>query len=219
MGHCASGGGLGGRLGSGWSVGSNCGRSNQDSTGSRKGKRQTGSLPMFCTLLGMNLSGKAAAMSLPTCSTVIITASKTSPRSPFILRYKNVNKSPMCSSCLWANVSGPVGIVVSDMERGSASHAGNGQVDVARGRINGDGVRLMPNGVVAQLAKVSVGLVEDRNASPAADKHQVCWHRRLQMHHLHQIGRRGQQGLLGLRLFRPRLPGRSEERRGGKESR
>src|SRR5215472_3840072 len=99
-GHCASGGGFGGRFGSGCRLGSSCGISNRDSIGSRNGKRQAGSLPTFCTLLGINLSGKAEKISQLTCSTVMIIASTTRPRRPFILRNKNVTKSPMDSSWL-----------------------------------------------------------------------------------------------------------------------
>src|SRR5438552_3786894 len=103
-GHCASGGGFGGRFGSGCRLGSSCGISNQDSIGFRNGKRQAGSLPTFCTLLGINLSGKAAKISQLTCSTVNITASTTRPRRPFIYRNKNLNKCPIGSS--WLHPSG-----------------------------------------------------------------------------------------------------------------
>src|SRR5262245_16487095 len=100
IGHCVSGGTLGANLGSRCRLGSICGMSNQDSIGPRKGKRHSGSLPGFCTLLGMNLSGKAPKISQLTCSTVMIMASATSPRRPFIFRNKNVTKSPMNSSSL-----------------------------------------------------------------------------------------------------------------------
>src|SRR6266550_6971270 len=99
-GHCASGGGFGGRFGSGCRLGSSCGISNQDSIGSRNGKEQTGSLPTFCTLLGINLSGKAAKISQLTCSTLNITTSTIRPRRPCVYRNKNLNKFPIGSSWL-----------------------------------------------------------------------------------------------------------------------
>src|SRR5262245_8678288 len=100
IGHCTAGGTPGATLGSRCRLGSSCGMSNQDSTESRTGKRQAGSLPGFCTLLGMNLSGKAAKISQLTWRTVMIMASTTRPRRPFILRNKNVTNSPMISSSL-----------------------------------------------------------------------------------------------------------------------
>src|SRR5713226_10461541 len=74
--------------------------SNQESMGFRKGKRQAGSLPGFCTLLGINLSGKAAAISQLTWRTVMIAASATRARRPFILRNKNLTNGPISSSSL-----------------------------------------------------------------------------------------------------------------------
>src|SRR3989440_10182254 len=100
IGHCTAGGIDGANLGSRGRLGSIFGVSNQDSIGPRKGKRHAGSLPGFCTLLGMNLSGKAAKISQLTWSTVMIMASSTRPRRPFIFRNKNVTNSPMSSSLL-----------------------------------------------------------------------------------------------------------------------
>ena len=146
-GHCASGGGFGGRFGSGCRLESSCGVSNQDSIGSRNGKRHLGSFPLFWTLLGINLSGNAAKISLLTWNTVIITASTTRPRRPFIFRNKNLNKSPIGSS--WLHHSGSIWIILGNTQRWSAADTGDGQVDIACCRINGDGVRFMANHIVA----------------------------------------------------------------------
>src|SRR5437588_8722440 len=75
---------------SGTSDGSNRGISNLSRIGFRNEKVQEGSFPAFCTLLGINLSGKAAAISEPTCKIVIIIARSISRRYPFKLRNRNL---------------------------------------------------------------------------------------------------------------------------------
>src|ERR1051326_4275 len=76
---------------SGASAGSNRGMSNLSRIGLRNGKVQAGSFPALPTLLGINLSGKAAAISQPTCKMVIVIAMTTSQRYPLRLRNKNLN--------------------------------------------------------------------------------------------------------------------------------
>src|SRR5213078_4215391 len=125
-GHWASGGGFGGRFGLGCRLESSCGISNQDSIGSRNGKRHLGSFPTFWTLLGINLSGNAAKISLLTWSTVTITASTIRPRRPFIFRYKNLNKSPICSSCLHLRQA-PFGLYLATCSVGRPPTLGTGR--------------------------------------------------------------------------------------------
>src|SRR6266700_3182167 len=74
----------------GASAGSRKGVSNISRIGFRNGKVQEGSFPAFCTLLGINLSGKAAAISEPTCKIVTPIARTTSKRYPFKLRNRNL---------------------------------------------------------------------------------------------------------------------------------
>src|SRR5258708_849282 len=74
----------------GASAGSSKGVSNISRIGFRNEKVQEGSFPAFCTLLGINLSGKAAVISEPTCKIVIIIARIISRRYPFKLRNRNL---------------------------------------------------------------------------------------------------------------------------------
>src|SRR6266568_3649841 len=66
----------------------------------QEGDETFGIIARILHLAGMNLSGKAAKISQLTWRTVMIIASTTRPRRPFILRNKNVTKSPMSSSSL-----------------------------------------------------------------------------------------------------------------------
>src|SRR5437764_15187682 len=92
------------------------------------------------------------------------------------------------------------------MQRWSAADAGDGQVDVARYRINGDGVRFMANRIVAQLFKLPVGLIKDRSATAAAYKDDVCKNGALKMQHLHNIDRTIQPCSIRISPFRLGLP-------------
>src|SRR4051794_6057932 len=59
--------------------------------GLRNGNVHVGSAPGLLTLLGMNLSGKAAPISQPTCANVTKIANTTNLRYPRRFRYKNLS--------------------------------------------------------------------------------------------------------------------------------
>src|SRR5712691_13012046 len=72
-----------------------------------------------------------------------------------------------------ANASVSIRVIPGNMQRWSTTDTGDGQVDVACCRINGDGVRFVAYRVVAKFFKLSVGLIKDRDATAAGDKNDV----------------------------------------------